>query len=320
MTPHDLASTFKYTSLDPLPSDILDTLRTNQFKFNSPQALEWQRALDACPKCLPSEVDLTQDILKIGQKEDLSPSNLDLITAAVTTIHPWRKGPYTLFGTLIDSEWQCQLKWNRLAPHLPNVSQKTILDIGCNSGYFSFKLAGLSPKKVIAIDPTALYYYQFHLLNHYINTPLITYLPIGFQDIQSYQTDIDIILNMGILYHHPHPIEMLKTCKSTLKKNGLLVLETLYIEGTRPETLTPIGRYAGMKNISPIPTIPQLYQWIEASGFSSATLLHTSTTSLTEQRSTPHTLPHSLKNVLTPDLSQTIEGYPPPKRALLMVS
>jgi len=47
---------------------------------------------------------------------------------ALLGLHPWRKGPFTLSGVLIDSEWQSQLKWARLQDHIQRLS-----DIGFNA-------------------------------------------------------------------------------------------------------------------------------------------------------------------------------------------
>lgn len=31
---------------------------------------------------------------------------------------PWRKGPFSLYGVEIDTEWRSDLKWDRVLPHL----------------------------------------------------------------------------------------------------------------------------------------------------------------------------------------------------------
>ena len=284
-------------------------------KRQNPQAQQWQYHLDNAPKFPTKKIDLTQDIITIGDKSELTDSEHEQVMAPFKAMTPWRKGPYKMFGALIDSEWQCQLKFNRLSPHLPDLSQKTVLDIGCNSGYFSFRLAGLNAKKVIAIDPTTLYFFQFHLLNSYAQVQTIEYLPIGFEDLTEAHMS-DIILNMGILYHHPNPIDCLTISKKQLTENGILFLETLIIDDKRDISLTPTDRYAGMKNVYHIPSIPLLTKWLKDTGFSSIEILDISTTTPIEQRSTPWSSPHSLKNVLT-DTGLTIEGYPGPRRALI---
>ncbi|RLB89377.1 MAG: tRNA 5-methoxyuridine(34)/uridine 5-oxyacetic acid(34) synthase CmoB, partial [Deltaproteobacteria bacterium] len=45
-------------------------------------------------------------------------------------LSPWRKGPFNIFGVDIDTEWQSWMKWDRLLPHLPELSGRRILDIG----------------------------------------------------------------------------------------------------------------------------------------------------------------------------------------------
>ncbi len=286
-----------------------------QTKLNTPQAQNWAKILETIPTLPPLKITLNQDIIDIQATSSISNADQHTIISAFHSITPWRKGPYRVFGTLIDSEWQCQLKWKRIQKHLPNLSDKIIIDIGCNSGYFSFRLAGLGAKKIIAIDPSTLYFFQFHLLNKLINSQVIEYRPIGFKDLSPQTDTADLILNMGILYHHPTPLDSLLLCKNLLNKNGSLILETLYIEDPSPICLIPEKRYAGMKNIFQIPSIPQLTEWLNQCGFTSITILDQSTTTTDEQRSTPWSHPHSLKNVITDTL--TIEGYPRPKRVVI---
>jgi tRNA (mo5U34)-methyltransferase len=285
-------------------------------RLNTPQAQNWAKLLETAPTILTKKIILTQDIIDIGNDTEIDPIQKETIISIFKALTPWRKGPYRIFGTLIDSEWQCQLKWNRLAPHLPDLTDKTALDIGCNSGYFSFRLAGLNAKKVIAIDPTTLYFFQFHLLNRYINTTQIDYLPIGFEDLGPTTPEFDVILNMGILYHHPNPIDCLMICRNKLKKNGLLILETLIISDPAITSLIPKDRYAGMKNVYQIPSVPQIMEWLSYCGFNSAEVIDTTITTISEQRSTPWSSPHSLKNVIT-DTGITIEGYPQPRRVMI---
>ncbi len=48
---------------------------------------------------------------------------------------PWRKGPFSLYGVNIDTEWRSDWKWDRVLPHLSDLTGRTILDVGCGSGY-----------------------------------------------------------------------------------------------------------------------------------------------------------------------------------------
>ena len=47
--------------------------------------------------------------------------------------HPWRKGPFNVFGVAVDTEWRSSLKWNRIAGHV-NLRERRVLDVGCGGG------------------------------------------------------------------------------------------------------------------------------------------------------------------------------------------
>lgn len=65
---------------------------------------------------------------------DLDPNQMASLDAALCGLNPWRKGPFVIFGILVDSEWDSSIKWNRLAGHLGSLAVKRVLDIGSNCG------------------------------------------------------------------------------------------------------------------------------------------------------------------------------------------
>ena len=48
----------------------------------------------------------------------------------LTELKPWRKGPWEIMGTHIDSEWRSNLKWDRLLPNLPKMQDKVRIEKG----------------------------------------------------------------------------------------------------------------------------------------------------------------------------------------------
>ncbi|MDI5166017.1 DUF1698 domain-containing protein, partial [Salmonella enterica subsp. enterica serovar Montevideo] len=43
------------------------------------------------------------------------------------------KGPFSLYGVDIDTEWRSDWKWDRVLPHLSDLTGRTILDVGCGN-------------------------------------------------------------------------------------------------------------------------------------------------------------------------------------------
>ena len=97
------------------------------------------------------------------------------------------------------------------------------------------------------------------------------------------------------------------------------MLETLIIESAEVEALRPVGRYAKMKNVGAIPSVPQLEQWLGQAGFANVQLVDISRTKVAEQRSTEWMMFESLADFLHPgDQCLTVEGYPAPVRAIVI--
>ena len=102
-------------------------------------------------------------------------------------------------------------------------------------------------------------------------------------------------------------------------QGGELVLETLVIEGGRGEVLVPEDRYAQMRNVWFLPSIPALERWLRRAGFSDVRCVDVSTTTVEEQRATEWMKFQSLSDYLDPnDPGKTVEGLPAPMRAVII--
>jgi len=77
---------------------------------------EWLRALEGLQELQPSRIDLL-DSVTIGSSSDLGRISREELIDKLQAFHPWRKGPYSLFGVEIETEWRSDWKWARLLPH-----------------------------------------------------------------------------------------------------------------------------------------------------------------------------------------------------------
>lgn len=240
--------------------------------------------------------------------------------AVLKQFMPWRKGPFSFFDIDIETEWRSDWKWNRVLPHIENLKNKKVLDVGCGSGYHLFRMQQAGAEQTIGIDPTNLFFYQFQCFKQYLPDHNIHFLPLGIEDMPTTQY-FDCVFSMGVLYHRPDPINFLKELKQQLAPSGQLVLETLVIEGDENQVLVPQDRYAQMGNVWFIPSVKALCNWLEKVGFIDCKCVDVGYTSLDEQKSTEWMQNHSLKDFLNPsDKSKTIEGYQAPLRAVITAS
>ncbi|MBN1378038.1 MAG: tRNA 5-methoxyuridine(34)/uridine 5-oxyacetic acid(34) synthase CmoB [Gammaproteobacteria bacterium] len=232
---------------------------------------------------------------------------------------PWRKGPYSIHGVVIDSEWRSDLKWNRLQNHIASLENKLVLDVGCGNGYHCWRMAAMGARAVIGIDPTLLYLMQYFAVQHFARNNKVFVLPFPLEMLPANLRSFDTVLSMGVLYHQRSPLDHLLALRSCLQEGGELVLETLVIDDKKTGLLVPQDRYAQMKNVWFIPNADMLQIWLSRCGFKDIRLIDISKTTAEEQRATIWSGEVSLSDFLDPDnADKTIEGYPAPTRAILV--
>ena len=274
------------------------------------------------------KIDSLPDIkdIKVSFRDTISISSTkidakqrDLIVSIAKELKPWRKGPFEIFDTFIDSEWQSYIKYNLLEPHF-NLTDKRVADIGCNNGYYMFRMLEQKPKKLVGFDPSALFRTQFDFINHFIKSDIV-YELLGVEHLGIYGEKFDTIFCLGVLYHRSDPISTLKSLKKGLDKNGELFLDTFIIDGDEDIALTPKDRYSKIPNIYFIPTVSALSNWLYRAGFKDVKLLEIKKTDTNEQRKTEWIESQSLGDFLDPNNPDlTVEGYPAPKRAYIKAS
>jgi len=232
---------------------------------------------------------------------------------------PWRKGPFDLFGLHIDTEWRSDLKYNFLRPHF-NLTGKKVADIGCNNGYYMFRMLEDTPAKIVGFDPSAVFKTQFDFINHFVKSDIV-YELLGVEHLPFYEEKFDVIFCLGVLYHRSDPVGMLKDLAKGLEEGGEIYLDTFIIEGDEPHALCPAGSYSKITNVYFVPTLNALENWCTRAGFKSFEVLGTVVTTSDEQRKTSWIESHSLEDFLDPaDSSKTVEGYPAPVRGYVRIT
>ncbi|TCP95957.1 tRNA (mo5U34)-methyltransferase [Cricetibacter osteomyelitidis] len=281
---------------------------------------KWAKIVDFLPYLEIAELNLKSAVKSEGISP-LSNGERQRIVYHLKQLMPWRKGPYHLHGVHIDCEWRSDFKWDRVLPHLADLKGRTILDVGCGSGYHMWRMVGCGAKTVVGIDPTELFLCQFEAVRKLLgNDRRANLIPLGIEAMQPLEA-FDTVFSMGVLYHRKSPLDHLTQLKNQLVKGGELVLETLVIDGNVNDVLVPADRYAKMKNVYFIPSVPALINWLEKCGFRNVRCVDVEITSLQEQRKTEWLDNESLIDFLDPqDHSKTIEGHPAPKRAVILAN
>ena len=298
--------------------------------------VKWLGAYDQLPEIQTSTIDLACSTPIIGDTTDVDNDIREALKISLQELHPWRKGPYFLSGIHIDTEWRSDLKWNRLKNHISDLNNRLVLDIGCGNGYHCLRTIGEGARLVLGVDPGMLSVIQFKALQKYMGDGgvqkkssecrvqakwrrCIDVFPLGVEDLPEGIETFDTLFSMGVIYHRKDPLKHLRRINSFLRPGGEVILETLVIDGSENDILQPEKRYAQMRNVWQIPSVLCLKKWMKEAGFCDIRTVDVTTTTIQEQRSTEWMKFHSLPEFLNPeDHSKTIEGYPAPKRAIII--
>lgn len=278
----------------------------------------WLACLQQLPLLTPDRIAIDSDCVSLQRDNALDDATRTQLEQALRGLHPWRKGPFDLFGVHIDTEWRSDWKWQRIAPHIGSLAGQTVLDVGCGSGYHCWRMRGAGADLVIGIDPSPLFIVQYWALQHFIQDPSVFVLPAPCEELPADLQAFDTVFSMGVLYHRRSPLDHLLELRQLLKPGGQLVLETLVIDGDEDAVLVPRDRYARMGNVWFIPSVAATVRWLEKMRFGDVQVIDVCRTTTGEQRSTDWMTFQSLADFLDPqDSSRTIEGYPAPLRAVI---
>ena len=301
-------------------AEILEPQLTDYFNnLNHGDYSRWKASIDNLPAIVPSQIILDSDSVQIGKAVDCPEGIAEELKQQLQVLMPWRKGPFNLFGCLIDTEWRSDLKWSRLEQHIKPLDDRMVLDIGCGNGYYGWRMLGNNARHIVGLDPTLLFYMQFSAIKKYIPEANIDLLPFGIQKLPDFKLNFDAVFSMGVIYHRRDPIEHVRQCLNCLKTGGELVLESLVIDDENIDALIPNDRYAKMNNVWAIPNTATMIDWVEQAGFQNARIIDVTQTTSDEQRQTEWVKFESLSDFLNKeDKSQTVEGYPAPTRAILL--
>jgi len=287
------------------------------YQVNNGNIPKWSQAIDTIDALPKGKISLKKPYISINK--DCIDS--ELLMDALYKLVPWRKGPFMINDLALESEWDGDMKWQRISKHIKPLKNKRVLDVGAGNGYFTLRMAMEGAKRALGIDPFLLFNYQFRAIKSMIESPLnALLLPMKLEEIPK-KPIFDTVFSMGVLYHQRDHMAHLSQLYEMMATDAELVLETLVVEGPEDYILVPKDRYAQMRNVYSIPSIKTLKSWLNDANFNNVRVVDVSKTTTAEQRKTPWIGENgaSLEDFLNPlDDSLTIEGYPAPTRAIVV--
>ncbi len=282
--------------------------------FQGKSSTYW-KLLQNQPDLRAERVLLNSPVIDIGSGEQINPSLSQMIESQLRIFSPWRKGPFSVFDIFIDAEWRSDWKWQRIEPYLMPLAGKKICDVGCNNGYYMFRMAAFQPEIIIGLEPIARYWFNFQYLQKFAAVPNLHLQLMGFEQLDFYPEFFDTILLMGILYHHQDPLHILRLAHNALKPGGQIIVDSMTVPGQGPWALFPGKRYAKAPGVWYLPTADCLASWLHRTHFTNLVPIYDGELSCDEQRQTDWSAEESLIDFLDPlNSTLTVEGFPRPRR------
>lgn len=117
-------------------------------------------------------------------------------------------------------------KWRQFAQALPaDLRGKTVLDIGCNGGFYSIEMKRRGADKVVAIDFDEEYLAQARFAAEILRVD-IEFRQLSVYEVAELGEKFDLVLFLGVLYHLRHPLLALDLIRQHVARD-LLVFQSL---------------------------------------------------------------------------------------------
>jgi tRNA (mo5U34)-methyltransferase len=98
------------------------------------------------------------------------------------------------------------VKWRHFAHAIPeDLSGTTVLDVGCNAGFYALEMKRRGADRVVAIDTDRRYLAQARLAAEVTGLP-IELRRMSVYDVAQLGERFDLVLFLGVLYHLRHPL------------------------------------------------------------------------------------------------------------------
>ncbi|MBR0654179.1 TIGR04290 family methyltransferase [Plastoroseomonas arctica] len=184
----------------------------------------------------------------------------DAIRAEITRLGPWFHN-MELGGVATAPDHPLgdypRVKWRHFAASIPaDLRGQTVLDIGCNGGFYAIEMARRGADRVVAIDTDPRYLAQARFAADVAGVA-IAFRELSVFDVGRLGERFDIVLFMGVLYHLRHPLLALDLIHEHVARD-LLVFQSLQ----RGEThVAPVAEDYPFADVAPFaePGYPRLH-------------------------------------------------------------
>ena len=151
-----------------------------------------------------------------------------------------------------------QIKWKQIASLIPeDLSGKSVLDIGCNGGFYSLEFRKRGASRVLGVDVDDRYLGQAAFAAQVLGLD-IELEKRSVYDVDQIPGQFDYVLFMGLFYHLRYPLYALDKIIKKVKVNGRLIFQTM-IRGSLASPELSDNYHFWDKQIFADPAFPCMY-------------------------------------------------------------
>jgi len=130
------------------------------------------------------------------------------------------------------------VKWRRFASAIPaDLTGRSVLDIGCNAGFYSIEMKRRGAARVVGIDSDERYLNQARFAAE-VSDVAVEFRRLSVYDVGALRERFDIVLFMGVLYHLRHPLLALDLLHEHVTRD-LLVFQSMLRGSTESRPIAP---------------------------------------------------------------------------------
>jgi tRNA (mo5U34)-methyltransferase len=107
-----------------------------------------------------------------------------------------------------------------------DLTGKTVLDIGCNAGFYSVEMKRRGAARVLGIDSDERYLAQARLATSVLGFDDVEFRNLSVYDVAALGERFDLVIFMGVLYHLRHPLLALDLIREHVA-GDLLLFQTM---------------------------------------------------------------------------------------------
>ncbi|HSM85086.1 MAG TPA: TIGR04290 family methyltransferase [Candidatus Limnocylindrales bacterium] len=148
------------------------------------------------------------------------------------------------------------IKWKSIAPLLPeNLNGASVLDVGCNAGFYSVELKKRGAGRVLGVDVDDRYLNQARFVAETLALDL-EFAKCSVYEVDQIEGQFDYVIFMGVFYHLRYPLFALD--KVIKKTRGSLIFQTM-VRGSMASPVLKEDYHFWNKEIFADPDFPCMY-------------------------------------------------------------